>query len=164
MWPQTELLPSVYSFELPGVISQAAEKGGPVGYPPCRKRWSTGRTILAPGILRGKRQLPGSDFHRTRKGLCSREEDHLGREGGADTAPQASAASSPGESVSRSPCRYLKLTTGHSTFLPQSCKDAGNSLQGTPQLISNLLSGKDRGQGVSLKMVRTSTGKIYTIL
>lgn len=59
MWPQTELLPLPTALSFQKSSHRLLRKEGSWGTLPAeRKRWSTGRTTLAPSILRGKRQLP----------------------------------------------------------------------------------------------------------
>ena len=91
-------------------------------------------------------------FHRTRKGLCSQEEDHLGREeGGVQTPFPRLVLRPPGRALSPDhPSGISNSTTGHSTFCLPKLQEWGKLGLGDPTaFISNLLSGKDRGYKVS---------------
>lgn len=144
---------SAHSFELQEVISQAAEKGGLVGYPPCRKKEMEHRKNRL-GSEHPSRKASASCpiFHRTRKGLCNRDEDHLGREeGGGQTPFPRLVLRPPGRALSPDhPAGISNSTTGHSTFCLPKLQGCGKLVPGDPTaFISNLLSGKDRGYKVS---------------
>ncbi|CAI9159431.1 unnamed protein product [Rangifer tarandus platyrhynchus] len=136
-----------HSFELQ-VTSQAAEKVGLVGYPPCREE-ETGHRKNKLGSEHPSRKTPASCpvFHRTRKGLCSREKDHLGREGGrADTVPRARAVSSRESPVPYHPAGVRNPYHWPSNLLPSRAAKTGETHSRGPQsFYSNLLSGKHRG-------------------
>lgn len=123
-----------------------------MGYPPCRKRWSTGRTTLAPSIPLRKRQLPVR-FSTEQGKACAVERKttwERGKRRGADTVPQASAASTRESPVSDHPAGISNSTTGHSTFCLPKLQGCGKLVPGDPTaFISNLLSGKDRVHKVS---------------